>query len=305
MELTGRGFCHGSFGELLQGVLPGNKKFLINLKTCRASRVRVHITSNAYSTAKEAQFADSYRRYAKSYKVVRNILVDIGRHDDCYLEIDSDIPVGKGCSSSTADMVASVDGLAAALSLALKPQYVGRMLTEIEPNDGLHHPGTSAYHHTSGELIARFDFVPAWEILGVDFGGTVDTVEFNRREFAWSDAETRQYAELLERALTALSAGDAPALCEIATASTMLWQRINPKPRLDGVLQLMRDTGGLGVANTHSGTYVGILYERNAADLDDLACHVRAAMTGCDVQRFSTVSCAASAAGAAELAERR
>jgi L-threonine kinase len=245
---------------------------------------------SAYSTEKEAQFATSYRAYSKSYKVVRNILADVGRHDDCFLEIESNIPVGKGCSSSTADMIASIQALASAVSLAFRPEYIGRMLTEIEPNDGLHYAGTAAYHHTTGELIERFHYVPPLRILGIDFGGTIDTVEFNRVPFEWTDAEMTHYEALLETALQALRQEDAEALCRIATESTVLWQKVNPKPGLDLVLQFMRDSGGVGVANTHSGTYLGILYRDGIADPDTILHQAEAAIPAAAMQWFETVS---------------
>jgi len=291
MELTGSGYCSGSFGELLQGVLPGNKKFLVNLKIKRRSQARVSLMSSTYSNKKEAQFADSYRSYSKSYKVVRNILVDIGRHDDCFLEIVSDIPVGKGCSSSTADMVACIQSLATALSLALKPEYIGRMLTEIEPNDGLHYQGTSIYQHTTGELIARFDYVPPLRILGIDFGGMIDSVEFNKKKISWSDAELEKYATLLEEAKGALRDEDISSLCRIATESALLWQKVNPKDQLDNVMQFMSDSGGLGVVNAHSGTCLGILYRDDRGDLSEMLRSAKAEIPSCDIHLFETVSC--------------
>lgn len=291
MELTGEGSCNGSFGEILQGVLPGNRKFLINLKIRCASRVRIHVLPSAYSNEKEAQFAESYRRYSKSYKAARNILSDIGRHDDCFLNIDSDIPVGKGLSSSTADMVASIQALASSLSLALKPDYIARMMTEIEPNDGLHHPGTSAYHHTTGELIARYDYVPPLDILGIDMGGTIDTVEFNRKPLTWGEAEMERYAGLLESAKQALADRDIDALCRIATESTQAWQKVNPKRQLESALKFMRDTGGLGIANTHSGTYLGVLYRHGSADMRELLRRAEPIFNGCVARLFETEGC--------------
>lgn len=298
MELTGHGVCNGSFGEILQGVLPGNRKFLINLKIKCASRVRVHVLPSAYSNEKEAQFAESYRRYSKSYKVARNILSDIGRHDDCFLEIDSDIPVGKGLSSSTADMVATIQALASSLSLALKPDYIGRMMTEIEPNDGLHHPGTSVYHHTTGELIARFEYVPPLDILGIDLGGTIDTVEFNRRPLSWGEAEMEKYAVMLETAKRALDERDVDTLCQIATESTQAWQKVNPKRQLESVIKFMRDSGGLGIANAHSGTYLGVLYRHGSADMDELLRRAGSEIPGCGARLFETEGCAVAATGA-------
>ncbi len=291
MEVMGQGICNGSFGELLQGVLPGNKKFLINLKIGNCSRARVHLMSSSYSREKEAQFAESYRQFSKSYKVLRNILADIGRHDDCLLEIDSNIPIGKGCSSSTADMIAAIQALAGALSLALKPEYIGRMLTEIEPNDGLHYEGTAAYHHTLGELISRFDYVPPLKILGIDFGGVIDTVEFNRTPFVWTEAEMQHYAELLELAQSYLGTADIHGLCRVATESARLWQKVNPKRHLDDVQRFMEDTGGLGIVNTHSGTFLGILYPEQRDDMAELERQVATTLPGYATHVFASTGC--------------
>lgn len=290
IERVGKGSCPGSFGELLQGVLPGSGKFLVNLKIKNTSRVTLTLSAPRYSEKKEALFAESYRRYPKSYKVIRNICTDLGNHSDCYLEIDSDIPVGKGLSSSTADMVAGIQALASALSVVMKPDYIGRMLTEIEPNDGLQHDGTGVYHHTAGKLIAQFPYVPPLKILGIDLGGTIDTVQFNQKTVEWSEPETRRYQDLLREMQDALARRDLSGICRIATESARLWQKVNPKRELDDVLALMGETGALGVVNAHSGTYLGLLYGEGRSDLDAVAGAVARRLPGKDIRWFETIT---------------
>jgi L-threonine kinase len=272
MERIGTGLCNGSFGELLQGVLPGNHKFLVNCRICNCSRVTVRLSDPGYSPEKEDEYARSYSQFPKTYKGLRIFLGDLGRHDDCLVAIASDIPIGKGLSSSTADMVAGVRALAEALSLKLKNDYVSRILTDVEPNDGLHFDLTSAYYHTEGRLIANIDWVPPFRILGIDQGGVVDTVEFNRRIVFFRDEQMARYQELLDAMLAALTARDADGVAAIATESARAWQPINPKIDLDDVLHLAERLGATGVINTHSGTYLGLLFPEDAA-LD----HARAA----------------------------
>jgi L-threonine kinase len=290
-ESVGTGECHGSFGEILQGALPGSKKFLVNLKIKNASRVTVRLASCRYSEEKEQDFACAYARLPKSHKIVRNILSDLGRHDDFALEVERDIPVGKGLSSSTADMVASIHGLETALSVAMKPDYISRSLVEIEPSDPLHYSGTAAFHHTTGELIFQSDYIPPLRVLGIDLGGVVDTVEFNDRTIEWSDAELQRYAALLDEVEQALSAGDVPWLARIATISAELWQKISPKEAFDRALALVRETGGLGLINTHSGSVIGLMYEP-ACDVQGAALRaVTAAFAGCECRWYETVTC--------------
>ncbi|MBV8659858.1 MAG: hypothetical protein JO142_18725 [Burkholderiales bacterium] len=270
MERVETGECSGSFGELLQGVLPDGEKFLINLKLKNRSVASVTLTTASYDAAKEAEFARSYATFPKTHKVLRNIMVDLGRHDDLLLHIDSTIPVGKGLSSSTADMVASIEALEKALSVSFKRPYISRMLTEIEPNDGLHYEGTSAYHHAKGKLIESWSWVPNWRILGLDFGGVIDTVEFNRRNVVFPPELRQEYAGLLATAVQAFAAEDRPALAKVATRSAELWQSINPKASLPGVLQFAQDSAAEGVVNAHSGTYLGLLYSDETHDWDAL-----------------------------------
>jgi uncharacterized protein involved in propanediol utilization len=289
MERTGIGFCAASFGELLQGVLPGQRKFLVNLRIRRGSRVRVRLTSPLYSAEKEAQIASSYQSYPKSYKLLRNTLSDLGSHDDCLIEIESDVPVGKGLSSSTADMVAAIRGLANAASVAFREDYIGRVITEIEPNDGLQYQGTSAYHHTTGQLIERVDWVPPFRILGVDFGGIVDTVTFNQKKIEFSAAQMDRYHSLLRDMLGALRSHESDAVAAIASESTRLWQTFRPRAEMEKMFELQAATGGLGVVNTHSGTYLGLLFDPGRDDWEDIRESVCATFPGKESDWFDTL----------------
>lgn len=269
---VGQGLCPGSFGELLQGVLPGQKKFLVNFKIQNRSQVGLALSSSQYSPDKEETFINSYRLFSKSYKVVRNVLTDLGFHLDSFLNVESNIPVGKGLSSSTADMIASLRALEKALSISLKADYVGRMLTEIEPNDGLQWPGTSAYHHTTGQRIWSVNAIPRFKILGVDLGGTIDTVQFNQKKQSWSEQDMAHYEQLLQQMNRALQDQNLKDIGELSTESTQLWQKISPKEYLPLFLEFMKEHQAYGLLNTHSGTYLGLLFS------DDISAREQAQM---------------------------
>ena len=289
MERNGTGVCTASFGELLQGMLPSQRKFLVNFPIRRRSKATVTLSPPRYSAEKEAQIAASHQRFPKSYKLVRNVLADLGSHDDCLLEIDSEIPVGKGLSSSTADMVAAIRALGQALSLAFKETYLGQMLTEIEPNDGLQYAGTSAYHHTTGELIARVDWVPPFRIFGIDFGGIVDTVAFNEQKMDFPAHQCSRYETLLNDILSALRQHDCAAVGAIASESTRMWQAVRPRTQLDRIFELAAATGSEGVVNTHSGTFIGLLYSPDRRDWADIGEEVRQALPDMATDWFASL----------------
>jgi uncharacterized protein involved in propanediol utilization len=289
MDREGTGECCGSFGELLQGVLPNGHKFLVNCRIQNRSTIRLRLTEPHYVPEKEAMIVRAHQRFPKTYKALRNLLADLGRRDDCLFEIDSDIPVGKGLSSSTADMVAGIRALSEALSVKFKNDYMSRVISEIEPNDGLHFDNTSAYLHTEGRLIANFDWVPPLRILGLDEGGTCDTVAFNRQPIALTSRQQAHYQHMLDTLSTALERRDVATVAAIATESARLWQAIYPKTDFERVLSAADEMGALGVLNTHSGTFLGILFATDATlETDDYAERLMAAFPDRTVAWFNT-----------------
>ena len=251
----GTGECFGSFGELLQGVLPNGHKFLVNCRIQNRTAIRLRLTEPHYAPEKEAMIVRAHQKFPKTYKALRNLLADLGRRDDCLFDLDSDIPVGKGLSWSTADMVAGIRALADAYQVKFKSDYVSRVLSEIEPNDGLHFDNTSAYLHAEGRLIANFDWVPPFPHPRPGRRRyLLDTVAFNERPIALSGGQQAHYQHMLDALSTALQRRDIAAVAAIATESAQLWQAINPKTDFERVLSAADASGALGVINTHSGT---------------------------------------------------
>jgi len=60
--------------------------------------------------------------------------------------------------------------------------------------------------------------------------------------------------------IEALHTRDVARIAALATASARSWQAISPKADLDTVIALAGKLGALGVINTHSGTYLGLLF---------------------------------------------
>lgn len=282
----GYGACNGSFGELLQGILPDGSKFLINLPIATYSRATVTLRPWAYCAEADIAYAESYRQHGKAHRAVR---VALGSSHDYGLTVDSDLPRGKGLSSSTADCVAALRAVWAALG---EPEYskphISEWLHRIEPHDGLHYDGICVYLHEAGKCIASYPWVPEWSILGVDSGGTVDTVEFNARPRVWRDSYKGYWEILLSKAMAALEKRDESTLANIASDSTNIWQLTHPKSHYPQVLNLAYETEALGVVNCHSGTYLGLIYPVGQP-LDDQVALVQERMPECSVRVFRTL----------------
>jgi L-threonine kinase len=279
--------CFGTFGELLQGRLPeSDRDFLVTLPIARWTTA----TFQQDSTKRGVETQPSHKRKAR--RMAEMVIQASGLLTGGVLTIDSNLPEGKGMASSSADLVATARAVANALNVELPPETIERLLGRIEPTDGVLYPGIVAFDHRIVRLRARLGSLPAMTVVGLDEGGTVDTVEFNRRSKPYSAADKREYAQLLSRMTPAVQSRDLGEVGAIATRSAVLNQRIWPKRTLSSVLDAATRIGALGVVNAHSGTVLGLLID--AAD-PDYAAKTAAAVQACselarDVSLYRTLT---------------
>ena len=267
--VSGCGSCPGSFGEVIQGIFPDNTKFLMPLKIERYSRASIVIGGRKDGRMKNVASA-SDRSFDKSFQVIRTILREIRIDQSFTLSIESALPEGKGLSSSTADMVSSLRALEKALGITLSDATISRLISEIEPNDGLHLTGSVLYDYVNGKSLFSNSYVPDFFILGFDTGGMVDTVRFNQRTPHFSKKEKQYYKSLAVKIQEALMIRDKSLIGRIAQKSAELWQKVLPKPNFAEFLSLSKSLSGCGIINSHSGTYLGIAFDAAKTDRSDL-----------------------------------
>jgi L-threonine kinase len=264
----------GTFGELLQGVLPeADGDFLVTLPVARWNMVRFQ------GTPGDGELAVWPPHKTKALRLTRMIMRDVSTPVGGLLTIGSSLPEGKGLASSSADLVATARAVGNALALPMPPTRIESYLARIEPTDGVLYPSIVAFHHRSVRLRARLGCLPSMTVVSIDEGGAVDTVEFNRIPKPFTQADKQEYAALLDRLGDAVAAGDLRAVGRIATRSAQMNQVLRRKRNLDRMIELCHQVGGLGVVVGHSGTTLGILL-----DNEDPACADRlsAAAQACE-----------------------
>ena len=245
---------HGSFGELLQGVLPGGfDHFLITLPIQCYSKVR-------FSPSRETNRVHVWPSHkTKSQKMAELILDHFEEDIGGELLIESNLPEGKGMASSSADLCSTAKAVARSINREVSPEKIMEFLREIEPTDGTMFSQHVFFFHRKVALGHYLGSLPPLHIISLDEGGTVDTMEFNAR-FPELDPETRlHYRQILDRMIVAFKNKDLQTIGDIATESAVLNQRFNPKRYLDDVVAICRAFGGMGVVVTHSGPCIGIL----------------------------------------------
>ena len=249
------GIANGTFGELLQGALPGaDNDFLITFPIPLYSRAVFEPGPHA------SRLEVRPPTKVKALQLARNILDHFGSAVGGTLTVSSRLPEGKGMASSSADLVATAEALAKALGRSFSAEQIMSFLRAIEPTDGVMYSDFVAFFHRKVKLYRRLGYLPDLHVVAIDEGGQVDTIVYNETHNGFTACERREYERLLGRAVSAFHHRDLEALGRIATRSAIMNQRRNPKKFLAQVIDIGRRTRALGVVVTHSGPCIGLVF---------------------------------------------
>ncbi|MFZ5876137.1 MAG: hypothetical protein ACOYXU_06970 [Nitrospirota bacterium] len=247
----------GSCGELVQGVVDG---------------VRLHVSCpvNRYTWATWRPM-----RYHVAYgQKVRQALASAGGSTAFVngLKMTSHLHHGIGMASSTADIGAAV-GLWLAMSHGtVNAEVVARLALAVEPTDGVLFDGIVLFDHRHGSVLEQWGSPPPIEVVAVQVGEPVDTVEFNERDrAAVSRSQTRSILHAFDLVRRGLARRDPASIGQGATLSAFCHQNILPKPALEPLLRLALEEGGYGVNVAHSGSLVGLLLPPGGYDRERMA----------------------------------
>ena len=249
----------GTCGELAQGMLDG----ILCMVTCP---IDVYSTATVELSPGESGIsapADS----PKARRAVSATLDYLGAAGmEASLSLDSRLPRGKGMASSTADVAAAIAATGAALGRELSPAQVAEIALGVEPSDGVMFPNVSIFDHRKGRIAVTLGTPPPMRVVVLDFGGSVDTLEFNRtdRDGALKRLGPRM-AEAVSLIKDGIVRGDPLRIGHGATVSAVANQEVLFNPHLETVLELSRRVGAVGVNVAHSGTVIGMLFRNDSA----------------------------------------
>ena len=253
----------GTCGELAQGLLDG----VLCMVTCPIDLRSVATVELSAGGGTVSAPPDS----PKAAQAVRATLEFLGETGvDARLELESPLPRGKGMASSTADVAAAIAATASSSGRKLFPEQIADIALGVEPSDGVMFPGVAVFDHRDGKILRPLGDPPPMRVVVLDFGGTVDTLEFNQGEFnqgnfnqdARGAALARQapaMAEATSLIEAGISRGDIGLIGKGATISALANQEILHNRNLDAAMALARDAGAVGVNVAHSGTVIGLL----------------------------------------------
>ena len=253
---TGIGRCLGTFGELLQGALPiERREFLVTLPITEGSTAEFTAVSGSKGVRVSPPYKEKSRRLAE--RLLRSYDLEPGGE----LRIESKLPEGKGFASSSADMVATARAIESAFGLQIPLHSLARSMSALEPSDGVMYEGIVSFHQREGLVHGRLGTLPSLTIVALDEGGGAETTELCEDRGFHSAGRMDEYERLLQDLRRAVKRRHLPSVGEVATRSAILNQAVLPKEHLELFLDLRARYGALGVVATHSGTCLGLLLD--------------------------------------------
>lgn len=261
---TATALAPGTCGELVQGMI-GGVDFLVTCPINQFSRATV--TLRAGDEANPASRVRGIDHLPKTRQAVASTLARLeicAGIPDLIAEvfIANPIPAGKGMGSSSADITAAVWAAGKAAGVELPPATIADIALSVEPTDGVMYPGIALFDHRRGRIAESLGPPPPLEVIAIDRGGQVDTLEFNKvdRASQWQSVATETDAAL-ELVREGIRRCDAELVGRGATLSARAGHPAGAGPLVERAAEFAGDIGAVGVNVAHSGTVVGILLD--------------------------------------------
>lgn len=249
----GRGTAVGTCGEFVQGTLPDGTPFHVTCPINKSATViaRLEPASHLEVTG----LLDHHRKLGLAVEYAAELL-EIGparvavRHW-------SDLDVGKGMGSSTADVLAAVRALADAAGARLGPDEEGELAARVESSDGTMHFGIAVVNHQTCRKIRDWDWFPEFTIVMLVPHDNVDT---NSIKFTGQRLHADDYALLLANLDEAVANRDIAGFAAQATVSAALNDPYLLNPYTRALTPRLGELGALGLNVGHTGTVCGLLF---------------------------------------------
>ena len=188
---------------------------------------------------------------------------------DVTIRLYSNIPRGKGLSSSSADVLSVLLAANNYLEMGLCADDLYRIAAKVEPTDPCLSDEIVLFHQHSGRKGAVIDLPPV-SLLYFDAAPErrIDTLEIRRH---WPRGAGEFFGWLLQRLMRAAAERDYELLFDSITYSAEYNQTMLPLPGFGDYRRLAAEAGA-GLMVAHSGTIAGLLVppEKEAAVLPRL-----------------------------------
>lgn len=248
--------CPGSCGELIQGWL-GDSQKLVSYGIDRFSRAT--LCSEGTSEGNKPKAEEALRQTLGRLGLPREEAAKL------VLEIDSELPVAKGMASSTADIAATCQAVAAYYGQSISREDILGICLSIERTDSILFPTLTLFEQKNGSVRESSGWAPHFYVIVLEPEATLATDVFHSAENDRLFYQQRgHFAEVYRHYQQAVKEKSLAKLGEAAMQSAVLNQEILPKPYFAELLKLQQSHQWLGINVAHSGSVVGVMIETQA-----------------------------------------
>lgn len=249
----GRGTAPGTCGEFAQGILSDGTPFHV---TCPINK-----SSTVVASLRDSQDLAIFglgEHHSKLELAIRHTaeLLDLGTVE-VTIRHWSDLDIGKGMGSSTADVLAGVRAVAEAVGESLSPEVEGRVAAMVESSDGSMYPGIAAVNHKTCELVEAWDWYPEFVIVMLVPNNSVDTASI---PFHGQERMAEEYDDLLGKMNSAVQSRSIADFAEQSTRSAVMNDQFLLNPYSRNLRSRLAEFGALGLNVGHTGTVCGLLF---------------------------------------------
>jgi len=257
----------GTCGELVQGIYEGN-----NFQVTCPIELFSYIHLELADSNKDLQ---NFYLQEKSRQALISTLNYFGLSEkdvNLKIEIFSEIPLAKGMGSSSTDIIGIILGVSILLDKEISADEVAKLALTIEPTDGIMYKDIVCFDHLKKGLLERIGQSPLLDVLVIDPGGCVDTLEFNQRKdlIRLRLENQKEIAQALELVKKGTIEKNIKLIGEGATLSALCNQKILFKKELEEVISTSYKRGVVGVNVAHSGVVLGVLLPPNYSEIENL-----------------------------------
>lgn len=254
------GYCPASCGEFVQGFM-NNEEYLSSYAI------------NMYSTAIiEEKIKDINIGPNKSRRAIEKVFEKFGlpKQDtkNISLNIHSQIPIGKGMASSSADVGATIVATLQLIKKNLSDKEISKLAATIEPTDSIYMKNNSIFNPLTGEVIKELGTIKNARVIILEPNKTLNTMRIRNKP---NYIEIKKHNQkIIEEAFYHLEQGikknNLHEIGKACTMSSLANENIHKKEGLNKIIELANNYGAYGVNVAHSGTIVGIIIDKYMND---------------------------------------
>lgn len=251
------GICPASCGEFVQGILD-NEEYL--------SSYAIDMFSIASLEEKKEDINLGSKKSRKAIeKVFEKFNIPIEESKNISLDLKSNIPIGKGMASSTADIGATIKATLSILNKKLNDEEISLIASEIEPTDSIILYKNSIFNPVNGRVKKYLSSFNNGRVIILEPKEILETkIIRSNPNYLNIKLENKSIIKksfnLLEKGL---ENNDLKLIGEACTLSSLANENIHKKPYLNEIIEISQNMNAYGVNIAHSGTVIGILIDKN------------------------------------------